>query len=449
MPELLHILKKRGARPSLVLVMVLLIPGFWNAQTRELDSLKNRVRTSIKDTNALNALTQLAWQFVRTGSSDSAIGPCKRALALCDELEKHAKNDNELFCIRKTQGRCFNYLGLQKRDISDFNAALEYMERSVNVFGDMEKNLPAFHDQVILLKSKTMANMAVIYHLKGDNVKALELNFNVLQIADALSDWKLKSNTLGSTGTIFMEEGDYKKAIDYYTKALQISRSKGDSSGVAILTGNLGNVYHKMGNKTERPLEKDSLWSLALECDFRSLRIDQGFSNKLNIARNLSNIGLVYADKGEVKKALEFFLQALELYKEMGNKSGISNTLGNMGGLYLTEKKFSEAEHSFTEALHISDDIGSLYLSREWNKGLSDLYAAQEKWTEALRYYRAYIVIRDSLQNEENIKKQTRTEMQYEFDKKESQAKTEQEKKDAVTKIVIWSISGGLTLVIL
>src|ERR1051325_2547026 len=179
MPELLHILKKRGARPSLVLVMVLLIPGFWNAQTRELDSLKNRVRTSIKDTNALNALTQLAWQFVRTGSSDSAIGPCKRALALCDELEKHAKNDNELFCIRKTQGRCFNYLGLQKRDISDFNAALEYMERSVNVFGDMEKNLPAFHDQVILLKSKTMANMAVIYHLKGDNVKALELNFNV------------------------------------------------------------------------------------------------------------------------------------------------------------------------------------------------------------------------------------------------------------------------------
>ena len=39
--------------------------------------------------------------------------------------------------------------------------------------------------------------------------------------------------------------------------------------------------------------------------------------------------------------------------------------------------------------------------------------------------------------------------MQYGFDKKETQAKADQGKKDVVTRIVIYSISGGLFLVLL
>jgi Ca2+/Na+ antiporter len=39
--------------------------------------------------------------------------------------------------------------------------------------------------------------------------------------------------------------------------------------------------------------------------------------------------------------------------------------------------------------------------------------------------------------------------MQYAFDKKETEAKAEQDKKDAVTRIVIYSISAGLVLVLL
>jgi exopolysaccharide biosynthesis WecB/TagA/CpsF family protein len=51
---------------------------------------------------------------------------------------------------------------------------------------------------------------------------------------------------------------------------------------------------------------------------------------------------------------------------------------------------------------------------------------------KALEYYELMIELRDSLFNEENTRKLTRLEMQYDFDKKEAVALAEQEKKDAI-----------------
>jgi hypothetical protein len=59
------------------------------------------------------------------------------------------------------------------------------------------------------------------------------------------------------------------------------------------------------------------------------------------------------------------------------------------------------------------------------------------------------MTLNDSLFNEEKDKEITRKEMNYEFEKKEAAAKVEQEKKDVVTKIVIYSISSGFLLVLL
>lgn len=74
----------------------------------------------------------------------------------------------------------------------------------------------------------------------------------------------------------------------------------------------------------------------------------------------------------------------------------------------------------------------------------------------ALENYKLYITYRDSLFNEENTKEQTRTEMNYRFEKKEAAAQAEQDKKDALTqaelrkqKIIRNSVACGLAIVLL
>jgi hypothetical protein len=86
---------------------------------------------------------------------------------------------------------------------------------------------------------------------------------------------------------------------------------------------------------------------------------------------------------------------------------------------------------------------------------LSDLYVIIHKPKLALEFYKAHIAARDSLFNDENTRKTTRLEMNYEFEKKESATKLEQEKKDALAfeegkkqKIVMYSVSGILVLVL-
>ncbi|HEY6160088.1 MAG TPA: hypothetical protein VI112_02665, partial [Bacteroidia bacterium] len=95
------------------------------------------------------------------------------------------------------------------------------------------------------------------------------------------------------------------------------------------------------------------------------------------------------------------------------------------------------------------DSLGVLDGTRDFEKSYSDLDTARGDYKGALEHYKKFIAARDSISNEENTKKQTRSEMQYEFDKKESQAQAEQDKRDAVTRIIIYSISGGLVLVLL
>ena len=93
---------------------------------------------------------------------------------------------------------------------------------------------------------------------------------------------------------------------------------------------------------------------------------------------------------------------------------------------------------------------------RDAYNNLSALDSATGNYKSALNNYKYYILYRDSLINEENTKKTVQQTMQYEFDKKESETKAEQDKRDVIAneekqkqKIVIASVSLGLVLVLI
>ena len=110
------------------------------------------------------------------------------------------------------------------------------------------------------------------------------------------------------------------------------------------------------------------------------------------------------------------------------------DNLRNIGEIYITTGKYKEAELALKKALIYSDSIGHMRGIEAINNDLSILYDSLKNPKLAFEHYKKYIIARDRIASEENQKKQIRTEMNYEFEKKEAVIKEKQEKEREIAK---------------
>jgi len=89
-------------------------------------------------------------------------------------------------------------------------------------------------------------------------------------------------------------------------------------------------------------------------------------------------------------------------------------------------------------------------------RNMSSLDSLRGNFQGALSNYKNYIMARDSMFSEENTQELTELQMTYEFEKKETAARAEQEKKDALTakelekqRLVRNGFAGGFVVVLL
>jgi len=164
----------------------------------------------------------------------------------------------------------------------------------------------------------------------------------------------------------------------------------------------------------------------------------------------------VYRYLNELERASQYFNGALAIDEIVLDTSGLAIDLTNIGSLMITQKKYSEAEKNLKKALQLSRNIGDLEGVKENCNFLSELYKQTGQWKNSFLFYKSYVNIRDSIFNDENTRTQTRTEMNYEFEKKEAAQQAEQEKKDAIAaedarrqKIILYSVIGFMVFILL
>ncbi len=233
--------------------------------------------------------------------------------------------------------------------------------------------------------------------LKGDYPQALEYYFKSLKMNEELDRKTGIAIRLGNIGVAYMEQGNYRKALEYYFKALKIDIELGNKNGIAINLGNIGNVYKEQGDSAVAASRIG--WDLAIADKYPK--------------------ALALPAEAHYAKALEYYFKALKIDEELDKKSGIAANLGNVGALYTAMGEFEKAEITLQKALTLSKEIGAKeYLKDQYNY-LSNLYDTIAKSAKAFEAYKLYIIYRDSIANEENIKAQTRTEMKYEYEKAE------------------------------
>ena len=197
---------------------------------------------------------------------------------------------------------------------------------------------------------------------------------------------------------------------------MKLDEELGDKTGIAIDLGNIGVVYKNKGDYLK-----------ALDYYFKALKMKEELKDKWEIAITLGNIGLIYKEQGDYPIALEYYYQTLKILEELGDKKGMTISYINIGELYAQRGEYIKAIENLTKGLEIAKEVGALLQEQSAYRYLAEVYEKQKDYKKAYEYHKEYSIAKDSLFNEEKSKDIGKLEAKHEFETAEMERKRKEE----------------------
>ena len=373
---------------------------------KHMDSLKLALKNAKHDTtrcNILRGLTEIApdgeWEKYN-----------EQLKALAEQ--NIAKGGALKNIYLKNLAASLNNLGVIYNEQGDIPKALENYSKSLKTqekIGDKQG------------MASSLNNIGVIYYNQGNIQKALEYYSKSLKLSEEAGDKNEVATSLSSIGRIYQVQGEIPKALEYFSKSLKLFEETRNKTGIATSLIGAGVIYYSLGNISK-----------ALEYYRKSLKIREEIGDKSGIATSLNNIGFIYKNQGDpsvtssrenalragIPRALEYYEKSLKLRKEIGDKRGVANSLSNIGAIYFEQKNFAKALEYCSKSLSLSEELGYPEYIRNAAKKLSFVYKETENYKKALENFELYILMRDSIANEETKKASVKNQLKYEYEKR-------------------------------
>jgi len=287
-----------------------------------------------------------------------------------------------------------------------------------------------------------------------ENDRALLLNKRAIEISQQSFDTLSLANALNTRGNIFKDMLLFSEAIDSYFEALDFWESKNDSSGIAIAYGSIGLMYF---------YQED--YRRALEFNFKKLPVSEENGELWELSKTLNSISQIYGALNMHDSSLFYLRKNSLLTRQMNIPSGESNVAHNMA---ITMFKIGEIDSALlyvNSAIEIAERINDATLAnclvtrgqvlKELKQYRESLKVAERAYTMAKEQYdpmvlanaaalmsdishyfgmddRAYLYLveyhslKDSISNNDYLKKVTRLEIQNEYDRKHKEDELKQ-----------------------
>ncbi|WP_156888589.1 adenylate/guanylate cyclase domain-containing protein [Christiangramia echinicola] len=248
------------------------------------------------------------------------------------------------------------------------------------------------------------------YQVKGDYSKALESYFNAAENTD--SDRELGQIKL-VTGDVYSLSKNFERSVKYYDEAIQYFRGAQDAQDSTYLGSGLFNA----GDGYLKNNQLDKAFSYIQEAGliFDKLDFVKG------AAYCVGTLGLIYAKQGENEKAEENIQDAIQKLEKEEDYAPICEFLTAMADIY-TEKN---DEAKALEFALLSRELATAYGFKneiiESNLKLSEIYEKTGDIPESYRYYKEFIIYRDSVINVETAQSIAGLRADYEVDQKQAE----------------------------
>jgi signal transduction histidine kinase len=334
--------------------------------------------------------------------------------------------------------RSLRQIGGLYQDLGKYKISLEYLEMSLKKSQEInyQKGIASAYNDIGMYYWKiVLLKKALVYFYKSVAIKI------------RIKDLRNLANTYNQIGNIYVILGKTKISIEFHNKSLNLYQRIQSDRGLHYNYLTLGRIYN---------LQKD--YQKALHYSFKSLNFKIKVKDFMEIGLDYSTIGDNYLALKQYDLALDYYYKSYENWQKYRNPDLTSYLINNIASAYLAQKKLDLALKFFNksliiltknnlEALQITNyySISKIYylkenyalaskklaiafkLIKKYNSSENerDLYELQSqilekqnKSKEALVAYKKFILLRDSIVNNNSKIALGIQEAKFEFDKK-------------------------------
>lgn len=358
-------------------------------------------------------------------------------------------NNNDTVYAQKLNER-----SLQLIDSGRYSEAMRLSEQALAIAERFPKDVQEKNRALLDIKASAYHHIGVIYFYQGEYSKALESYLKEMKTNEILDDKTGIAGLHNNIGILYKELGNYPEALKSYNAFLKFMEEKKDTLRIASAYLNIGAVYESMGYDEKNPNSAHVQYSKAFENYQKALKLFEESKDSLYIPLCLMNIGNIYGNEKKYSQAIENYKKSLAVLEKIGDRQTAAICYNNIGSIYIETGDYTEAKNCIEKGLALAKEIGSRDDVKESYSEFSKLYKEQGDYKKAYEYFKLFTETKDSIFNEESSQQIAEMQTKYETEKKEQQItllnkdKELQEAQLNRQKIIIWSVAGGLLIVL-
>jgi two-component system, NtrC family, sensor kinase len=288
---------------------------------------------------------------------------------------------------------------LSFNEVKDLNLSLKYAEELINLSIKTGNN-KFLHSGYFQKGNKK--------RLFGDLEEALHAYIKSAEFARLENNARGEGNAYGAIADIYSISNNHPNARLYYSKAIAILRESNDSVALASSILNAGEEFMN---------------SQIYDTAYMYFKESQIIFEKLNYltgkAYSIGNIGMVYANTGESILAEKNIKEAIEILEELADYYPICVYLISLADIYIVRGEEHAALNYAMKSLTLAQEYGLKEQIRDANLKLSELYERSGNPADSYKYYKNYIIYRDSINNIKIVQSMANLRTDFEVSQKQ------------------------------
>ncbi|RLD77464.1 MAG: hypothetical protein DRJ10_11900, partial [Bacteroidetes bacterium] len=194
-----------------------------------------------------------------------------------------------------------------------------------------------------------------------------------------------KSNSIGYTslGNYYKTLGDNYSAIENYNKSIEILRAIDDKLALANNYTDIGIIKYLNGN-----------YIVAEYYYKKAVKIYEELNNEPSLAKVYRNYGNLFLKQGDYPLSIEYYQKSLEICEKLNDLRSASRCYNNIGYIYTETQRYVWAIDYLKNSLKIKKEIGDQRGIATALNNIGNVYLGKNEFDSALVYFSKSLTIR-------------------------------------------------------